>query len=448
MNPVIAIVGRPNVGKSSLFNRIIGRRKALVNEIAGLTRDRLYGDFLWGKKPLTVIDTGGYHFDDSDRFLDEIKSQVHIAIDSADVIVFLTDSQVAVTSEERSIAKILHKSGKPVVLAINKVDNPNSINDESIFYSGYQTLGFKNFVNISCSHGLNINTLLDKAVALLPKRALKGKPKTDSSLKIAVIGKPNVGKSSLVNALLKEKRVIVSDVPGTTRDSIDTFFEVDGKRFTLIDTAGIKKAKEEKNVAELLSILSAIRSIDRADVALVVLDGEEGVTKQDQRIASLAEEKRCACIIILNKWDTVEKETGTLEEYSDFIRKKLRFLHYAVILPISAKTGDRIQTIVPEIQQIQERYKTEFPAAELRDILNSAQQRYPAGQIKGKPIRVSNLEQIDSSPPVFRVTVNEIEEFPTNYLRYLENQIRERYELDGVPLKFNLSLKRKQWAQH
>ncbi|MDD5259551.1 MAG: ribosome biogenesis GTPase Der [bacterium] len=444
MNPVIAIVGRPNVGKSSLFNRLIGRRKALVHEIAGLTRDRLYGETIWNNQPLTIIDTGGYHYDETDQFLKEIKSQVHMAIDSADVIVFLVESRIPATPEERAIAKILHKSKKPVILAINKVDNPVLINDETIYYDNYACLGFREFLNISCSHGLNINTLLDKACQLLPKKRKSVEQKDTDSVKVAVIGKPNAGKSSLVNAILKEERVIVSPVAGTTRDSIDTFFEQDGQKFTLIDTAGIKKAKEEKNIAELLSILSAIRSMERADIALVVIDGENGVTSQDQRIADMAEQRKCACIIILNKWDTiVGKTTDTFDEYAKYIRTKLRFLHYAPILPISAKTKDRINTIIPEIVGLTARYKTKIEKKDLQEILFDAQSRFPVGHIKGRIMRVHSLEQIDSSPPVFRVLANEVEEFPKNYLRYLENRIREKYELDGVPMKFILTLKRK-----
>jgi GTPase len=443
VNPVIAIVGRPNVGKSSLFNRLIGRRKALVHEIAGLTRDRLYGETIWNKQPLTIIDTGGYHYDERDQFLKEIKSQVHLAIDSADVIVFLVESRIPATPEERAIAKILHKSKKPVIIAINKVDNPTQINDETIYYDNYQCLGFHDFLNISCSHGLNINTLLDKACQLLPKKRKSAAKPDIGSVKVAVIGKPNAGKSSLVNAILNEERVIVSPVPGTTRDSIDTFFEQDGQKFTLIDTAGIKKAKEEKNIAELLSILSAIRSMERADIALIVLDGENGITKQDQRIADMAEQRKCACIIILNKWDTIiGKTTDTFDEYAKYIREKLRFLHYASILPLSAKTKDKINTIIPEIVAIKDRYKLKIADKDLHDIMFEAQSRFPAGHIKGRIIRVHNLEQIDSSPPVFRVLTNEIEEFPKNYLRYLENRIREKYELEGVPVKFVLQLKR------
>lgn len=441
MNPVVAIVGRPNVGKSSLFNRLIGRRKALVHEIAGLTRDRLYGETTWNKQPLTIIDTGGYHYDENDQFLKEIKSQVHLAIDHADVIIFLVDSRIAATNEEQAIAKILHKSKKPVIVTINKVDNPAHLNDDSIFYSNYQCLGFHDFINISCSHGLNINNLLDKICHLLPKESKTTAISESDAVKVAVIGKPNAGKSSLVNALLNEERVIVSPIPGTTRDSIDTFFEQAGQKFILIDTAGIKKAKEEKNIAELLSILSAIRSMERADIALVVIDGENGITKQDQRIADMAEQRKCACIIILNKWDLIEKDTNTLDEYSKYLREKLRFLHYAVILPLSAKTKDKINTIIPEIVAIKDRYKIKIDKSALHDILFEAQSRRPAGHIKRRVIRLYGLEQIDSSPPVFRVLTNETEEFPKNYLRYLENRIRERYELDGVPMKFVLKRK-------
>lgn len=436
---VVAIVGRPNVGKSSLFNRLVGQRKALVHETPGLTRDRLYGQAEWNNRFFTLIDTGGYHFDQNDRFLEEIKSQVHLAIDAADVTIFLVEANIPVTSEERTMAKILHKASKPVILVINKVDQPEQLSSETLFYSGFHTLGFKNYVAISCIHGLNINNLLDKIIELLPEPEEKDVVnEPHNSIKVAVIGKPNAGKSSLVNGILNEERVIVSPVPGTTRDSIDTFFEAEGQKFTLIDTAGIKKAKEKKNVAELLSILSAIRSIERADIALLVIDGENGVTKQDQRIADLAEQKKCACIIILNKWDLVEKDTKTFDQYCKYIKVKLRFLHYAPILPVSAKTKDRLKSIIPEIIKIKNRAQIRIDHAALKEVLQQAQSRYPAGHIKGKVIRVYDLEQIDTAPPVFKLLTNETAQFPKAYLRYLENKIREQYDLDGVPIKLFL----------
>lgn len=441
MIPVVAIVGRPNVGKSSLFNRLIGRKKALVNEIAGLTRDRLYGETTWNKITFNLIDTGGYHFDESDRFLQEIRSQIHLAIESAAVIIFLVEARISPTPAEIAIAKLLHKSRKPVLLAINKVDQPEKIHDDQIFYNGFQKLGFKNYILVSTLHGLNINTLLDQTTKILPKIPAEKKKSNDKSIPVAVVGKPNVGKSSLVNALLNQERVIVSDIPGTTRDSIDTYFEAKEHSFTLIDTAGIKKAKEHEDVAEILSIISAIKSIERAGVVLLVLDGEKGITAQDQRIADLTQEKKCACVIVLNKWDVVQKDYCTFDQYSAFIREKLRFLHYASILPVSAKTHDRINTIVPKIIQVYERYQLTIAQSHLNDILLEALGQNPAGHIKRKIIRIYALEQISTAPPLFRVVTNETEEFPRNYLRYLENKIRLYYPLEGIPIKFQLKRK-------
>lgn len=440
MKPTIAIVGRPNVGKSSLFNRFIGRKKALVNEISGLTRDRLYGEMTWNKKTFNVIDTGGYHFDESDKFLQEIKSQVHMAIEAAQVIIFLVEARVPSTTEEMAIAKLLHKAKKPVVLAINKIDQPERIHDEQIFYSGFQKLGFKDYLLISTLHGLNINTLLDKTTKLLPKMPAEKKKKQEF-IQVAVVGKPNVGKSSLVNALLNQERVIVSEVAGTTRDSIDTYFEAEGHSFTLIDTAGIKRAKEKNDVAEILSIISAIKSIERANVVLLVLDADKGITKQDQRIADLTKAKNCGCVVVLNKWDLVEKDYKTFDDYKAFLREKLRFLHYAPIVPISAKTKDRVNAIVPKIIEIYERYQTVIEQSSLKAILQEALSQYPPGHIKGRTIRIYALEQLSTAPPSFRIITNETEEFPTNYIRFLENKIRQNYLFEGIPLQF--SLKRK-----
>lgn len=434
MKPVVAIVGRPNVGKSTLFNRLIGKRKALVSDIPGLTRDRIYQDAIWKDREFTLVDTGGFNPFSQDRILQLVKHQAELAIYTADVILFILEPKTGVTAEDKIVSKILHKNKKPVILVINKQDTKDSLVDDILFYTEFQRLGFKDFINISALHGLNINTLLDKLLEYLPSVAESFFTDSEKITRIAVVGKPNVGKSSLVNVLLNQERVIVTETPGTTRDAIDTYFEKDNKKYILIDTAGIKRAKETKDLSTILSIISAQKSIQQADIALLVLDAEAGFNKQDQRIAHLVYEAGCACIILLNKWDLVEKPKDSAK-FFEYIQFKLDFLHYAPIMPVSAKTRENIDHIFLHTEEIKQKYTQEISESTLKDILQEAQAKHPPPLYRRQARRFYAIKQIKTAPPVFLINCNFPEEIPSSYYRYLENRIRENFDLKGVPLK-------------
>ncbi len=334
--PVVAIVGRPNVGKSTLFNRLVGRRKAIVEDIPGITRDRIYDNSDWSGRDFVVIDTGGIRFQDEDIFAKEIKWQAQLAIDEADVIIFVLDVKQGITTEDAQVAAILRKSNKPVVLAANKVENF----DKQLEYYEFYNLGLGDPIPISAMHGLNINDLLDLVITHFPP--VKEDVDDEDKIKIAIVGKPNVGKSSLVNAFLGEERVIVSDIPGTTRDAIDSPFTYDKKEYTLIDTAGIRRKARIKETTERYSVIRAFKSIDRSDVCLIMLDATEKVSEQDQRIAGYVHEQSKPSIIVVNKWDLVEKDGQTMQKYNQDIREDLKFLAYAPIIYVSALTKSRI----------------------------------------------------------------------------------------------------------
>lgn len=425
--PTVAIVGRPNVGKSTIFNRIVGERISIVEDEPGVTRDRIYGTGEWLTKLFHVIDTGGIDIGDA-PFLEEIRQQAEIAIEEADVIIFIANCREGVTSADEEVAKILFRSKKPVVLAVNKVDNPEMRSEIYDFYS----LGFGEPFPISGSHGLGLGDLLDEVVKHFP--ADYGDQYGDDVVKFCLIGRPNVGKSSLVNALLGEERVIVSPVAGTTRDAVDTPYIYDGQEYVIIDTAGMRKRGKVYENTEKYSVLRALKAIERSDVVLVVLDGEEGIREQDKRIAGYAHEAGRAVIIVVNKWDAVEKDEKTMRNFEAKIRDQFQFLDYAPIVFLSAKTKKRIGTLLPAIQMASENHARRVQSSVLNEVILDAAAMNPAPSDKGKRLKIYYATQVSVKPPTFVVFVNEPELMHFSYERFLRNTIRQAFGFEGTPL--------------
>lgn len=426
--PVVAIVGRPNVGKSTIFNRIVGERISIVEDIPGVTRDRIYSSGEWLNQSFNIIDTGGIEIGD-EPFLAQIRHQAEIAIDEADVIIFMTNGREGVTSADEEVAKILYRSKKPVVLAVNKVDNPEMRQDIYDFYA----LGFGEPFPISGSHGLGIGDLLDEVVSHFPKD--KEEEYEDDVIKFCLIGRPNVGKSSLVNAILGEERVIVSNIAGTTRDAIDTHYTVDGQDYVIIDTAGMRKKGKVYESTEKYSVLRALKAIERSDVVLVVLNAEEGIIEQDKKIAGYAHEAGRAVVIVVNKWDAIEKDEKTMKEFEQNIRDHFLFLDYAPIVFLSAKTKKRIQTLLPVIKTASENHALRVPTNVLNDVIMDAIAMNPTPTDKGKRLKIYYVTQVSVKPPTFVVFVNEPELLHFSYERFLENRIRDAFTFEGTPIK-------------
>jgi GTP-binding protein len=429
--PVVAIVGRPNVGKSTLFNRLIGQRKAIVEDMPGVTRDRLYDTGSWSGRSFILIDTGGIRFDEGDVFTQEIKLQAEIAIDEADVILFVVSMQEGVTAEDQEVAELLRKSRKRVVLAVNKVDDFTRTPEHYEFYH----LGLGDLVPISSIHGYNINDLLDAVVEAFPENETE---EEDDSLKIAFIGRPNVGKSSLVNALLGEKRVIVSDVPGTTRDAIDTKVRFQGKDYILIDTAGIRKKSRIREATEKYSLIRTLRGIERCDAAVILLDAQEGVIEMDKRVAGYVHEAAKANMLTVNKWDLIEKDGGTMHRFDETLRREFKFLSYSPTLYISALTKQRIFRIFEMADFVAEQHYRRIRTAELNQVIREAVLLNPlpgGGKRQGK---IYYAAQVSTAPPVFVFFVNEKERIHFSYLRYLENVLRQNFGFEGTPLRLLL----------
>lgn len=427
--PVVAIVGRPNVGKSTLFNRLVGARKAIVEDVPGVTRDRLYDISDWSGREFMVIDTGGIRFDEGDVFTREIKLQAELAIDEADVIIFVVDAKDGITSEDEQVSIILRHSNKPIVLAANKVEDFNKQMEYYEFYS----LGLGDPIPISAMHGLNTNELLDAVIEKFPPASAY--EEDADAIKIAILGRPNVGKSSLVNALLGEERVIVSDVPGTTRDAIDTPFTFEGRKYILIDTAGIRKRSRIKEPTEKYSVIRALKSIERADVVLIMLNAVDKVTEQDQRIAGYVHEQGKANIIIVNKWDLIEKDGRTMNKYDRDIREDLKFLAYAPILYVSALTRQRIFKIIDLVDFVSDQHNNRVNTAELNRVINEATMLNPLPGGGNKKVRLYYATQVRTAPPVFVFFVNYPEEVHFSYLRYLDNVIRQNFGFEGTPIR-------------
>ncbi|KFL44494.1 GTP-binding protein Der [Lysinibacillus sp. BF-4] len=425
--PVVAIVGRPNVGKSTIFNRIVGERVSIVEDVPGVTRDRIYSSAEWLTHDFNIIDTGGIDLSD-EPFLEQIRQQAEIAMDEADVIIFMTNGREGVTVADEEVAKILYKTKKPIVLAVNKIDNPDM---RDMLYDFY-TLGFGEPFPISGSHGLGIGDLLDAAAEHFPKE--DEVDYGDDVIKFSLIGRPNVGKSSLVNAFLGQERVIVSDIAGTTRDAIDSPYSYDGQDYVIIDTAGMRKRGKVYESTEKYSVLRALRGIERSDVVLVVLNAEEGIQEQDKKIAGYAHEAGKAIVIVVNKWDTIVKDDKTMKNFTDEIRESFLFLDYAPIIFVSANTKQRVHQILPIINRVSANHAMRIQSSILNEVIEDAVVRNPAPSDKGKRLRVYYTTQAAVKPPTFIVFVNEPELMHFSYERFIENRIRETFDFEGTPI--------------
>ncbi|WP_342406479.1 ribosome biogenesis GTPase Der [Brevibacillus sp. FSL K6-2834] len=427
--PVVAIVGRPNVGKSTIFNRLVGERIAIVEDKPGVTRDRLYGKGEWLDQYFHVIDTGGIEFGKTDEILTQMRHQAELAIDEADVIIMIADSRTGATDADLELARMLNRTGKPVVLAVNKVDNPEMRAEIYDFY----TLGLGEPFPVSGSHGLGLGDVLEEVVRHFP--AKEEEEQADDVIRVSIIGRPNVGKSSLTNAILGEERVIVSDVAGTTRDAIDTPFERDGQQYVLVDTAGMRKRGKVYETTEKYSVMRAMRAIEESDVVLVVLNGEEGIIEQDKKIAGYAHEAGRAVIIIVNKWDALEKDDKTMNRFTELIREEFKYLDYAPILYVSAKTKQRVHTILPKVNQVAEAHSMRVPTSVLNDLITDATIMTPPPSDRGKRLKINYATQATVKPPTFILFVNDPELMHFSYERYIENKIREAFVFEGTPIR-------------
>ncbi len=425
-NPIVAVVGRPNVGKSTLFNRIAGERISIVEDTPGVTRDRIYAE--WLGKHFSMIDTGGIEISDQ-PLLTQIRQQAEIAIDEADVIIFVADVENGVTDADEQVARILYRSNKPVVLAVNKVDNPERRSDIYDYYS----LGLGEPYAVSSVHGIGMGDLLDAVIKEFPDNAANDE---DDSIHFSFIGRPNVGKSSLVNAILGENRVIVSNVAGTTRDAINTQFETaDGQKFTMVDTAGIRKKGKIYENTERYSLMRSMRAIDDSDVVLVVLNAEEGIRELDKHIAGYAHEAGCGVIIVVNKWDTLkEKDHRTMTDFTNLIRQEFQYLSYAPIIFVSAKTKQRLNQLPGLIEEVYQHHRQRIQSAVLNDVLMDAIAANPTPTQNGRRLRVYYGTQVATEPPTFVIFVNDPELMHFSYERYLENQIRKAFDFSGTPI--------------
>ena len=422
----VAIVGRPNVGKSTVFNRMLEKRLSIVEDTPGVTRDRIYGDCTWLNKTYRLIDTGGIQLKD-EPFQKEIKMQVDIAIEEADVILFLVNGKEGLTGDDQYIAKLLKKSNKPIVFGVNKIDDISKIDNIYEFYA----LGIGDPIAVSGVHGIGIGDVLDKVVELMPE---KKEDNYEGMIKFAVIGRPNVGKSSLTNAFLKQDRVIVSDIEGTTRDAIDTVFVADNKTYVVIDTAGIRKRGKVFESVEKYSVLRAKAAIDRADVSLIVIDGGVGIIEQDKHVAGLAHEAKKGCIIVYNKWDLVDKDDKTMDKITKQIRNEFSYLDYAPIVFTSAKDNKRVNTLLPLIEQVYNNVNLRIKTNVLNEVIMDAQLANPAKTHNGKRLKIYYASQVQAAPCVIVLFVNDPELMHFSYQRYIENKLREAFGFEGVPI--------------
>lgn len=428
--PIVAIVGRPNVGKSTLFNALAGSRISIIQDTPGVTRDRIYADVDWNGRAFTLIDTGGIEPDSKDIILSQMREQAQIAIDTADVILFLTDLHQGLVDADGKVADMLRKSRRRVVLVVNKVDN--FVKDEPSVYEFYN-LGIGDPVPISAANRTGIGDLLDEVVKLFPEGSAQNEE--DTRPKVAVVGRPNVGKSSLINKILGENRLIVSDIAGTTRDAVDTPVKYNGKEYVFIDTAGLRRKSKIKEELERYMIIRAVSAVERADVVAVVIDATEGVAEQDAKIAGIAHERGKGIVVVVNKWDAVEKDNKTLNEFTKKVRLTLSFMPYADILFISAKTGQRVNKLFEEIDAVIESANKRVPTGTLNDILAEAVTLQQPPSDKGRRLKCYYMTQVSTCPPTFVLFVNDKELMHFTYLRYLENQIRETFGFRGVALR-------------
>ena len=429
--PVVAIVGRPNVGKSTLFNKIAGKRIAIVEDTPGVTRDRLYTDAEWNGITFTMIDTGGIEPVSTDHILTEMRNQAQIAIDTADVIVLVVDVREGMTATDKDVANMLIRSGKEIIIACNKCDSPG---EPPLQLYDFYNLALGEPIPVSGVHGSGVGDLLDEICKHFPED-IEDEEEEDI-IKIAVVGKPNAGKSSLINRILGENRVIVSPIAGTTRDSIDTYYEKDGEKFLIIDTAGMRKrGKVEENI-ERFSVIRSLSAVDRADVVLIMIDATEGVTEQDTKIAGYAHEQGKACIICVNKWDLVEKDTKTMNNFRLEVQEGLSYMLYAPIIFISAKTGQRVDKIFEMAKYVANQSAMRVSTGMLNDVLNDATSRVQPPSDKGKRLKIFYITQASVKPPTFVIFVNDKKLAHFSYIRYLENQLRNTFGFEGTPIRF------------
>ncbi len=429
--PIVAVVGRPNVGKSTLFNRLAGERISIVQDTPGVTRDRIYADVEWTGRKFTLIDTGGMEIGAEDVILKQILQQAEIAIETADVILFITDAKAGMTDDDKQVANMLRRTKKPVVLAVNKIDNVNR--DSMNIYEFYE-LGIGDPIAISAGQALGLGDMLDEVISYFPENAEA--EKEEEVIKVAIIGKPNVGKSSLINKILGEDRLIVSNIPGTTRDAIDTPIEIDGQKYVFIDTAGMRRKSKIKEEIERFSIIRAVTAVERCDVAILVIDANEGITDQDTKIAGIAHERGRAAIVAVNKWDAIEKNDKTMNQYLKDIGNELAYMPYAPKVFISALTGQRITRMLELIQTVYQNHALRISTGVLNDVLieATAMQQPPAD--KGRQLKLYYMTQVSIKPPTFVIFVNDRELFHFSYKRYIENQLREAFGFVGTPIHF------------
>ena len=434
--PLIAIVGRPNVGKSMLFNKLIGKRLSIVEDTPGVTRDRIYGESEWAGRKFRLVDTGGIEPNTDNQILAFMREQAQIAIDNADVIIFVTDIKTGLTASDQEVAGMLQRSRKPIVLAVNKMDSTGTIDPD--FYEFYN-LGLGDPVAISAVHGHGTGDLLDACFQYLPPD--DGVEEDSDVVQVAIIGKPNVGKSSLTNKILGEQRVIVSNVAGTTRDAIDSYFENSCGKYNFIDTAGMRKKSKVDDSIEKYSVLRATMAIERSDVCLILIDAQEGVTEQDTKVAGLAHDAGKACIIVVNKWDLVEKDGKTMDRMREDIRRDLSYMPYAPILFISALTGQRVNRLFELINYVNDQAAVRITTGMLNSVLADAQTRVQPPTDKGRRLKIYYMTQVGVKPPHFVIFCNDKKLFHFSYQRYLENQIRSVFGLEGTPIHITIRQK-------
>jgi len=435
--PIVAIVGRPNVGKSTLFNKLIGERRAIVEDTPGVTRDRIYGEAEWNGRQMVMIDTGGIEPKSDDIILAQMRFQAELAIETADVIVFITDVHAGLVADDREIAVMLKKSGKPLVVGVNKCDR---VGKPPFEYYEFFELGLDTDpIPLSSLHGSGTGDLLDEIVAKLPPEL--DEEEDDDSIKVAVIGKPNAGKSSIINKILGEQRLIVSNIPGTTRDAIDTQVKNKYGKYTFIDTAGIRRQAKVNDSVERYSVLRAHMAVERADVCLIMVDANEGVTEQDERIAGIAHEAGKPSIIVVNKWDSIEKDNSTVNEYTKNVYTALSYMTYAPLMFVSAKTGQRVTNLFEQINYVYGQSVTRISTGMLNDVLNEATTRTQPPTDKGKRLKIYYMTQVSVAPPTFVIFCNDAELFHFSYQRYIENCLRDTFGFKGTPIKIVIRMK-------
>jgi GTP-binding protein len=435
MKPLVAIVGRPNVGKSTLFNRLVGKRLALVEDMPGVTRDRHYHDAEWEGRTFTFIDTGGFVPGDKDSLLQQVREQAQLAVEECNVIIFVVDAREGITPADDAVAKYLRKSGKPVVVAANKLDNTTG--QMQALAAEFYKLGLGEVQSMSAEHGLGVQGLFDEVVAKLPPKDEDEDaeaPPDDGIIRVSIIGRPNVGKSTLVNSILKQKRVVASEIPGTTRDPVDSPLTYKGEQLILTDTAGIRRKKTIAHRVEQFSVISALKVMERSDVAVLLMDAMEPAVDQDAKLAGLAEERGRALVIVVNKWDLVDADQRRQETYRESLKYALKFVGYAPILFTSALTGSKVEKVVDVAVELAKQFRFRAPTPQLNRLLEHMVDNHPAPIVRGKPLRLYYISQVTTAPPTFAITTNHPEGVPDMYKRYITNQLRKTFDL-RVPIR-------------